>query len=117
MRGRRVGYWLALGAALAAAALAGCSHLEPAVPKSARGHSGVSDNLYSNYLAGRIAGEQRDAGKAAQFFTEALKQDPPNDIILDRTFLLELTDGQIETAFHHAEDILAHDDKKRLPQM
>lgn len=101
---------LLLAAALLA--LGACAHGGQSARKTE-----LSDSLYSNYLAGRIAGEQRDAGRAAQFFTEALKHDPANDIILDRTFLLELTDGQIETAFRHAENIIAQDSRKRLPQM
>jgi tetratricopeptide (TPR) repeat protein len=118
MRGRVSISVLVLGGALLASALGACSH-EGAVAsgKPSRGNMVASGNLYGNYLAGRIAGEQRDAGQAAAFFTQALKRDPTNDILLDRTFLLELTDGQIETAFRHAEDILAQDDKKRLPQM
>jgi tetratricopeptide (TPR) repeat protein len=109
--------------ALAGVLLAACAHDAPGTAAATPGHATMlskpvtSQTLYGNYLAGRVAGENRETGMAAQFYAEALKQDPANDIILDRTFLLELADGQVEQALKHADEIVAHDSNKRLPEL
>ena len=46
-----------------------------------------------SYLAARHAGQQRDAAAAAAFYRAALRRDPKNGELLDRTFLSLLVDG------------------------
>ncbi len=63
-----------------------------------------------SYLAARHAGQIRDAGAAAAFYRSALKRDPSNGELLDRTFLSLLVDGEIDDSVKYAEHI-AHVDK------
>ena len=78
----------------------------------------VSEGTASgNYLAGRFAGAMRDTRRAARYYALALRQDPENDIILDRAFLLELAGGQVESALGRAEEIARRDPTKRLARL
>ena len=49
-----------------------------------------------SYLAARHAGQERDAAAAAAFYRSALRRDPRNGELLDRTFLSLLVDGEID---------------------
>ncbi len=77
----------------------------------------ASGSASGNYLAGRFAGATRDTRRAARYYALALRQDPDNDIILDRAFLLELAGGQVESAMLRAEIIAQRDPTKRLARL
>ncbi len=77
----------------------------------------VSTSLYGNYLAGRFAGAMRDTREAAIFYERALKQDPDNNIMLERAFLLKVADGKVASAVGLAEQIVARDDSNRLARL
>jgi len=80
----------------------------------------VPDNdtsIYGNYLAGRYAGAVREVDKAAEFFRRALEQDPDSAIILERAFLLEVADGDIERAVELADRIVARDAGNRIARL
>jgi tetratricopeptide (TPR) repeat protein len=70
-----------------------------------------------SYLAARHAGQQRDAGAAAAFYGAALKRDPKNGDLLDRTFLSLLVDGDIEDSVKYAERISQADKGDRVAQL
>ncbi len=70
-----------------------------------------------SYLAARHAGQQRDAGAAAAFYGAALKRDPKNGDLLDRTFLSLLVDGDIEDSVKYAERIALADKSDRVAQL
>lgn len=61
--------------------------------------------LSGSYLAGRLAGFQQDYGQAAAFFEETLAADPSNEMLLERTFLSKLANGDVEQAVHYAEQL------------
>ena len=67
-----------------------------------------------SYLAARHAGQQRDAGAAAAYYRAALKRDPNNAELLDRTFLSLLVDGDIDEAVQFAERVRA--DRQERPR-
>ncbi|MFC3694975.1 tetratricopeptide repeat protein [Chenggangzhangella methanolivorans] len=73
--------------------------------------------LTGNYLAGRVAGASRDAGAAATFFRAALKSDPRNAELLERTFLLTLADGDGDGAMRLAERVVATDPSNRIARL
>lgn len=73
--------------------------------------------LTGNYLAGRVAGASRDAGAAATFFQAALKDDPRNPELLERTFLLTLADGNGDAAMRLAERVVATDPSNRIARL
>ena len=74
-------------------------------------------SLAGNYLAGRAAGATRDAGAAATFFRAALKDDPRNPELLERTFLLTLADGDGDAAMRLAERVVATDSSNRIARL
>ena len=49
-----------------------------------------------SYLAARHAGQERDAASAAAYYRLALKHDPKNNDLLDRTFLSMVVGGDID---------------------
>lgn len=73
--------------------------------------------LTGNYLAGRVAGTSRDASAAATFFRAALKDDPRNAELLERTFLLTLADGDGDAAMRLAERVIATDPTNRIARL
>jgi tetratricopeptide (TPR) repeat protein len=99
---------------------AGCAEFkhEPgqgrAAAKSTPYAPAASDTLFGNYLAGRFAGTMRDNKRAVRFYDRALADDPGNAAILDRAFLLEVSNGDIEAAVARAEKIVATNPDMRL---
>jgi tetratricopeptide (TPR) repeat protein len=69
------------------------------------------------YLAARHAGQERDAGAAAAFYRDALKYDPKNGELLDRTFLSLLVGGDIDEAVKYAERIAQSDKSDKVSQL
>ncbi|WP_420414669.1 tetratricopeptide repeat protein [Roseibium sp.] len=61
--------------------------------------------LSGSYLAGRLAGFQKDFAQAAAFYEETLTADPSNAMLLERTFLLKLANGDVEDAIRYASDL------------
>ena len=61
--------------------------------------------LSGSYLAGRLAGVEKDFSEAAAFYEEALAADPTNSVLLERTFLLKLANGDIEEAARYAGEL------------
>ncbi len=76
-----------------------------------------ADSIEGNYLAALIAGSARDTGAAATFLREALKYDPRNMELLERSFVAFLADGAMQDAFRAAERIVARDPQNGLAQM
>jgi tetratricopeptide (TPR) repeat protein len=70
-----------------------------------------------SYLAARHAGQQRDANAAAAFYRNALKRDPKNGELLDRTFLSLLVDGDIDESVKFAERVAQGDKEDRVSQL
>jgi Flp pilus assembly protein TadD len=103
-----------LGTALAAFLVAAPIELSAQAP-SAQDLSGMT--AAGSYLAARHAGQQRDAGAAAAFYGAALKRDPKNGDLLDRTFLSLLVDGDIEDSVKYAERIAQADKSDRVAQL
>ena len=67
------------------------------------------DTLFGEYLAGRHAQETRDYTKAAEFFENALKQDPGSPELISRTFVMEASEGRFDRARALAEKELKLD--------
>ncbi len=104
---KRSGLLLSLLGALAFAAI---SAMAPAAAQ-ARTDGDHDDypmslSLSGNYLAGRFAGTERDADRAAGFYARALLSDPDNLDILEPAFLLEVSAGNIERAVQLANKLI-----------
>lgn len=65
--------------------------------------------LSGSYLAGRLAGLEKDYSQAAAFFQEALNADQQNAMLLERTFILKLANGDIVEAEHYANELESRD--------
>ncbi|WP_153768514.1 tetratricopeptide repeat protein [Labrenzia sp. CE80] len=61
--------------------------------------------LSGSYLAGRLAGLENDFSFAAAFFQETLVADPENEMLLERTFILKLANGDIVEAVNYAAEL------------
>jgi tetratricopeptide (TPR) repeat protein len=70
-----------------------------------------------SYLAARHAGQERDAAAAAEFYRSALRHDPGNGELLDRTFLSLLVDGDIDDSVRYAERIVQIDKTDRVARL
>ncbi|HEY7763419.1 MAG TPA: tetratricopeptide repeat protein [Aestuariivirgaceae bacterium] len=73
-----------------------------------------SSSLSGSYLAGRYASKLRDLDVAAEYFAQALRDDPSNAVLIERTFVLAFSAGDIEKAEELAASVLALDPKHRL---
>jgi tetratricopeptide (TPR) repeat protein len=70
-----------------------------------------------SYLAARHAGQMRDAQSAAAYYRAALKHDPKNAELRDRTFLSLLVGGEVEEAVTFAERIVRADSNDRVARL
>ncbi|HEX5509502.1 MAG TPA: tetratricopeptide repeat protein [Pseudolabrys sp.] len=70
-----------------------------------------------SYLAARYAGQQRDAAAAAAFYRAALRHDPKNAELLDRTFLSLLVGGDVEDAVSYASRVLENDKSDKVSRL
>jgi len=77
----------------------------------------LSGSPLGSYLAARHAGTQRDAAAAATYYRSALRADPRNSELLERTFLSVVADGDIDTATRLAERSLNVDRNGRLARL
>jgi tetratricopeptide (TPR) repeat protein len=73
-----------------------------------------SSSLSGSYLAGRYASRLRDLDVAAEYFAQALRDDPSNAVLIERTFVLAFSAGDIKKAEELAATVLALDPKHRL---
>ena len=103
-----------IGTALAAFLVAAPIKLAAQAP-TALDLSGMTGS--GSYLAARHAGQQRDAAAAAAFYRAALKHDPKNGDLLDRTFLSLLVDGDIDESVKYAERIAQADKNDRVAEL
>ncbi len=55
--------------------------------------SAEAKSLLGSYLAGRVARGQNDTDVAAVYYRQALARDPGNDVLVEQSFLMELTEG------------------------
>lgn len=77
----------------------------------------VGESPIGNYLAALVAGADRDTLAAATFFREALRADPANGELLERTFVAALSNGDMPESFDLARRLLAIDPKNGLSHL
>ena len=70
-----------------------------------------------NYLAARFAGSTRDMTAAAAYYRAALRADPRNEDLVERTFLVVLATGAIDEAMPLAERLTAFDRNQRVARL
>jgi tetratricopeptide (TPR) repeat protein len=70
-----------------------------------------------SFLAAQHATRERDAAAAATFYRAALRNDPRNNELLDRTFLSVLLNGDVDEAVKLADRVLAVDKEDRIARL
>ncbi|HZZ61924.1 MAG TPA: tetratricopeptide repeat protein [Roseiarcus sp.] len=70
-----------------------------------------------NYLAGLIASADRDTASAEAYYRDALRLDPRNPDLLDRTFAAALSNGDEQSAEALAERLLTRDPTNNLARL
>ena len=65
----------------------------------------ASNSEYGSFLAGQHAEALRDTDRAAAFMLRVLEENPDDQKLLRRTFILSLTAGKMETAVSLAQRI------------
>ena len=70
-----------------------------------------------NYLAGLIASADRDSASAEAYYREALRIDPRNPDLLERTFAAALSSGDEQNAYTLAERLLTRDPNNNLARL
>lgn len=61
---------------------------------------------FGGYLAGRVARGQHDTEAAAVFYKKALLRDPSNEVLLEQSLLMDVTEGQIGDSVDLARRLL-----------
>ncbi len=98
---KRMKKWIIIGLALLALAFA-LKNVR-IVPAQMGGHSGLSDSFAGKYLAARFSEHNNDPKKTAYFLSEALKKDPNNLPLLERSFAYHIIAGEMDKALVLAE--------------
>jgi Flp pilus assembly protein TadD len=87
------------------------------VPSAPAPSTFARSSASGSYLAARHAGGQRDADAAAVYYRSALRGDPSNTELLERTFLAVLANGEVEEAIKLAERVLRADKTDRVAHL
>lgn len=69
---------------------------------------------YGAYLAGRVAHLRRNFNKAADYYIEALNEDPNNQDLLSRLYVILASQGRIDEAAKYAEQSLKNGDNNNF---
>lgn len=95
-------------------ALTQCTMLETLRPPPA---FQPADTPYGNYLAARYATNLNDSDAAASFYRKALKFDPGNIELTERTLAAEVSAGNLDAAADLAERIVGRIPDAKLPNL
>src|SRR5215472_7654561 len=83
----------------------------------AQGPTGPHLTTAGSFLAAQHASHDHDAAAAATFYRSALRADPGNNELLERTFLSVLLNGDVEEAGRLAERVLRIDKEDRIARL
>jgi Tfp pilus assembly protein PilF len=77
----------------------------------------VDQSFSGSYLAGRSATKLRDNDLASDYFANALKTDADNPVLVEKVFLLELSEGNLATAETYAARVLGFNSQQRMARI
>ncbi len=77
----------------------------------------VGSSTVGDYLSALVAGADRDTMAASTFFREALRADPGNADLIERTFVAALSNGDVTDASDLARRLVVHDSKNGLAHL
>lgn len=76
--------------------------------------TGQFHKSYGAYLAGRIAHQRKNFNTAADYYIQALNQDPENQNLRSQIYVILASRGRIEEAARYAEESLKKGDKNNI---
>ena len=74
-------------------------------------------SLLGSYLAGRHARGLNDTESAAAYYRSAMALDPNNEILLEQAFLMELTEGNFNSAIELANKLTKSSSQNRMTRL
>ncbi len=74
-------------------------------------------SILGNYLAGRVAKDERDNDNASLFFRRALENDPDNDLLLQHSLSLDVSAGNWAQIYETAKKVLAKNEKHHIARL
>lgn len=89
----------------------------PASAKSLFATIEPAETSEGNFLAAIVAGSQRDTNSAAAYLREALRADPHNTELIERSFEAQLAGGNIEEAARLARQMLRRERNNSLARL
>jgi Flp pilus assembly protein TadD len=116
---KRAAAWHAVTAASLAFALAACSQSTPGARADADpvATPAAPVSALGSYLAARHAQQERDYPRAAEYMSRTLADDPNNNDLVRRTFVLRVSEGRVDEAVPLAQRIVAQDHNAGLAQI
>lgn len=90
---------------------------QPARAKSLFATIEPAESSEGNFLAAIVAGSQRDTNSAAAYLREALRADPRNTELIERSFEAQLAGGNIEEAARLARQMLTRERNNSLARL
>ncbi len=81
------------------------------------GDFSTTRTLPGSYLAGRFARADHDTERAADFYRNALRQDPDSGVLLERAFLMEATEANWQRAIGLAEEVVKRQPRHRMARL
>ena len=77
-------------------------------------HSAQLKKSYGAYVAGRVAHLRKTFNKAADYYIEALKDDPENAELINSVYLLLVSKGRVHEAAKYARISQSNGDKNNF---
>jgi tetratricopeptide (TPR) repeat protein len=77
----------------------------------------IGNTQSGNYLSALIASADRDSDAASLYFREALRGDPRNLVLLERSFASAIADGDADDGFSLADRLIARDPGNSLARL
>lgn len=74
-------------------------------------------SLSGSYLAGRSASSERDNDLASDYFARALLGDPDNPVLIEKVFLLRLSEGDVPGAEEFAARVIDFNSQQRMARI
>jgi tetratricopeptide (TPR) repeat protein len=95
------------------AALAACPLFSSAYARGDEKQAEIRPS-FGGYMAGRVARGAHDTEAAAVFYKKALSRDPENEVLIEQSLLMDVTEGQIPEALDLAKQLVAKHTTHRI---
>ena len=89
----------------------------PLFAPSALAYEKAESSFAGSYLAGRSAIKLRDNDLASDYLSAALKSDAGNSLLIERIFLLKLSEGKLGEAEEYATRVLSFNSQQRMARI